>query len=96
MFASSRSLPDLAPGLIGGLSFAVVCVLLGAALGVSGMRIYAIVELLEGSSQTLRHVELATGLETLLLEAGLLVGASATVYLLAWIAGDRRPADYIA
>lgn len=90
VFAASRWLPDLAPGPVGGLSFFVVCGLLGAALGVFGLHIYGIVEVLnrEGSGD-FGHVALADGLEQILLECGLLVGVAAGVYLLAPEAGSR-------
>jgi hypothetical protein len=89
VFAASRWLPDLPPGPVGGLSFFAVCGLLGAAVGIFGLRIYGIVEVLEKEgSGNFAHIELANGLEQLLWQCALLIGVAAGVYLLA----DNRPA----
>jgi predicted phage tail protein len=84
VFASSRWLPDLAGGTIGGLAFFVVCGLLGASLEVVGVQIYLIVKQAEvlgrlGDSEAL----VAEGLSALLWQAGVLLGLAAVVYLLA-------------
>jgi hypothetical protein len=83
VYASSRWLPELASGPVGGLSFFVVCGLVGAAFAVFGLRIYLIVENLEGFLGSLRRFTVANGLESMLEECGLLLGFAATVYLLA-------------
>jgi hypothetical protein len=84
VFASSRWLPDLAGGTIGGLAFFVVCGLLGASLGLVGLQIYSMVRQAEvlgkfdGSSTIV-----ANGLSAILWQAGFLLGLAAAVYLLA-------------
>ena len=88
VFAASQWLPGLAPGLVGGLSFFVVCGILGAALAVFGLRIYDIVESLESSSGALQRLVVTTSLEQILWECGLLLGVAAAVYLLAPAAED--------
>jgi hypothetical protein len=84
VFAGTRWLPDLASGTIGGLAFFVVCGLLGAALGLVGLQIYAMVRQAEllgriGGSSTI----VANGLSAILWQAGSLLGLAAVVYLLA-------------
>jgi hypothetical protein len=92
VYASSRWLPELAPGPVGGLSFFVVCGLVGAAFGVFGLRVYLIVENLEGGpGGTFRRFVVANGIELLLWECGLLLGVAAAVYLLAPEPGGDRP-----
>ncbi len=85
VYASSRWLPELESGAVGGLSFFVVCGLLGAAFAVFGLRIYLIVENLEvfPGPGSLKRLTVAQGLETMLWECGVLLGAAAVVYLLA-------------
>jgi hypothetical protein len=85
---SSRRLPDLAVGPVGGLAFFVVCGLLGTALGLVGLHIYSIVNQLNhfGGFAGLRNEKaelLADGLEDMLWEAGSLFGLAIAVYLLA-------------
>ena len=83
---SSRWLPDLAVGPVGGLAFFVVCGLMGAALGLVGLHIYSIVENLNnfgGLAGTGKGDILAAGLEEMLWEAGSLFGLALVVYLLA-------------
>jgi hypothetical protein len=85
--ASSRWLPDLATGPVGGLAFFAVCGLLGAALGLVGLHIYSIVEELNnigGSFGGIGKADVvAAGLESMLWEAGSLFGLAFAVYLLA-------------
>jgi hypothetical protein len=83
VMASSRWLPDLAEGPVGGLAFFVVCGLLGIALGLLGLHIYSIVEGLEPGSETLRKVLLADDLENMAWEVGSVLGLAVIVYLLA-------------
>ncbi len=83
-WASSRWLPDLAPGPLGGIAFFAVCGLLGAASAVFGLDIYSTVEDLErgyprlGSSRLL-----AEDLQLLMWQSGVLVALAPAVYLLA-------------
>jgi len=86
--AGSRWLPELAAGPVGGLAFFVVCGLLGGALGLVGMHIYSIVETLDrfgsrGLTGFGKGEIVATGLRSMLFEAGSLLGLAAVVYLLA-------------
>ena len=88
----ARWLPDLAAGPVGGVAFFVVCGLLGAALGLVGLHIYSIVNQLNhfGGFAGLRNEKaeiLASGLESMLWEAGSLFGLAFAVYLLAPAAG---------
>jgi hypothetical protein len=92
-FAASRWLPDLARGTVGGLSFYVVCGLLGAMVGVVGLRIYWLVELLTSGPESFRGIAAANGLEDLLWQSGLLLALAAGVYLLAPPQEDGLPAE---
>ncbi|HEV7938474.1 MAG TPA: hypothetical protein VGP18_10685 [Solirubrobacteraceae bacterium] len=92
-FASARWLPDLADGITGGLVFFVVCGLLGAVLGLVGLHIYSIVYSLSRTSGSFRSELVATGLSSMLWEAGSLAGIATAVYLLA---PDAETADYLA
>jgi hypothetical protein len=83
VFASSRWLPDLAGGTIGGLAFFVVCGLLGASLGVVGVQIYVIVRQAEVFDRLDGSTFVADGLSEILWQAGSLLGLAAVVYLLA-------------
>jgi phosphotransferase system glucose/maltose/N-acetylglucosamine-specific IIC component len=83
--AGARWLPDLAPGPVGGLAFFVVCGLLGAALGLVGLHVFTIVEelnRLDGIDLGKADI-VATGLESMLWEAGSVFGLASVVYLLA-------------
>jgi hypothetical protein len=98
--ASSRWLPDLAAGPVGGLAFLAVCGLLGAALGLVGLHIYSIVEELNnvgGSFSGIRKAEVvAEGLESMLWEAGSLFGLAFVVYLLAPAVGMAESATELS
>jgi hypothetical protein len=83
VFAATKWLPDLAPGPVGGISFFVVCGLVGAALGVFGLNIYLIVETIEESSRVFRRLAVSNGLESILWQCGVLIGLAAAVYLVA-------------
>jgi hypothetical protein len=83
VFASSRWLPDLAGGTIGGLAFFVVCGLLGAALGLVGLQIYLMVRQAEAFGRIGGSAITADGLSAILWQAGTLLGLAAVVYLLA-------------
>jgi hypothetical protein len=83
---SSRWLPDLAVGPVGGLAFFVVCGLSGAAFGLVGLHIYSIVSELShfgGLGRLEKGELLADGLEDMLWEVGSLLGLAIVVYLLA-------------
>lgn len=87
VWASSRWLPPLAEGAVGGIAFFGVCGLLGAALGLTGLHIYSIVRTVEdfgsGFSSDGNDDLIASGLAQLLFEAGSLFGLALVVYLLA-------------
>jgi hypothetical protein len=83
VFASSRWLPDLATGTVGGLAFFVVCGLLGAALAVAGLNIYTIVKQAEDFGGIDRSGLVAGRLIEMLWQAGSLLGLAMAVYLLA-------------
>jgi hypothetical protein len=83
VIASSRWLPDLAVGPVGGFAFFVVCGLLGIALGLVGLHVYAIVEGLEPVSGNFRKVVLADDLASMAWEVGSVFGLAVVVYLLA-------------
>jgi hypothetical protein len=83
IYASTRWLPELAPGPVGGLAYFAVCGLLAAALVVFGLDVYGIVESLSHFPDLGKGVILANGLEQILWQTGLLIGAALAVYLLA-------------
>lgn len=87
VWASTRWLPPLAEGAVGGIAFFGVCGLLGAALGLTGLHIYSIVRTAEdfgsGFPSNGRGGLLASGLEQLLFEVGSIFGLALVVYLLA-------------
>ena len=84
VYASSRWLPDLAPGRVGGIAFFAVCGLLGAAAAVFGLDIYGIVEDVGEGFRGLEEGRiLGSGLGSLLWQTGVLVAAALAVYLLA-------------
>ena len=86
---SGHVLPDLAAGSVGGLAFFVVCGLLAAALGVVGLHVYLTIDLVTqpgGGGPGLHDFNaetVASGLENILRDAGILVGLAVGVYLLA-------------
>jgi hypothetical protein len=91
VYASTRWLPDLAPGPVGGVAFFVVCGLLGASLAVFALNIYDLVETLaQRDFDDLGRSFLASGLASLLWQSGLLVAAAMAVYLLAPPASDQE------
>ena len=93
VYASSRWLPELAPGRLGGIAFFAVCGLLGAAAAVFGLSIYNIVEnLSEGGRFAPKDRVLGAGLESLIWQTGLLAGVALAVYLLAPPADEEEPA----
>jgi hypothetical protein len=89
VFASTRWLPELGRGPVGGLALFVVCGLFGASLADAGLRIYLTVKSAElglgsGSlSHSFRATEVADGLSSMLFEAGSLAALAMLVYLLA-------------
>jgi hypothetical protein len=83
--ASSRWLPDLAAGQVGGLAFFVVCGLVGAGIGLFGVHIYSIVEELKrfpGVGYP-KGMLLAAAIRPMVFEVGSLLGLASIVYLLA-------------
>jgi hypothetical protein len=68
---AARRLPDLGEGTIGGLAFLIVCCLLGAALGIVGLRIYGIAHALGDSSGLFKADIVASGLSDISLGGGL-------------------------
>lgn len=88
VFAATRWLPNLAEGAAGGMAYFVVCGLLGAALGLIALRLYVMVEDLDGGgldsfSGSAGRSVLAGGLAEILFECGALLGVAAIVYLMA-------------
>ncbi len=83
VFASSKWLPELRRGRVGGLALFVVCGLFGASLADAGLRIYSIVHSLEATSGIVRGTIVASGLSDVLFEAGSLAALAMAVYLLA-------------
>jgi hypothetical protein len=81
--ASARWLPELATGRVGGMAFFVVCGLLGAAVGLVGLRVFSIVEEMDSFRMAARAEVLAGGLGTMLWEVGSVLGIASVVYLLA-------------
>jgi hypothetical protein len=85
VYASSRWLPSLAAGPVGGFAFFAVCGLLGSGLAIAGLRIYTTVDALSvrGGLGLLNREIVAEGLTDMLWEAGTVLGLAAAVYLLA-------------
>lgn len=83
VIASSRWLPDLAVGPVGGFAFFVVCGLLGIALGLVGLHVYSIVEGLGPGSGNFGKVLLAEDLESMAWEVASVFGLAVVVFLLA-------------
>ena len=98
VYASSRWLPELASGSVGGIALFAVCGLLGAALALAGLRIYSLVEALSDHFGLPSHEIFAEDVGTLLWESGLLVALAFTVYLLAprAQAGDEAVAPLVS
>lgn len=61
----------------------VVCCLLGAALGIVGLRIYGIANGLSDSNGFFKYEIVTQGLSSMLWEAGSILGIATVVYLLA-------------
>jgi hypothetical protein len=89
---STQWLPPLADGATGGLAFLVVCGLLGVTLALVGLHVYLIIESLDQFGGGFKGIEkgqvLATGLVSMIWEAGSVLGLAGVVYLLA-----PRPAE---
>lgn len=83
IYASTRWLPELAPGPVGGLAYFAVCGLLAAALVVFGLDVYGTVESMSHFASLDNSTILASGLEQILWQTGVLVSAALAVYLLA-------------
>lgn len=82
-YAAARWLPNLEAGPVGGLAFFAVCGLAGAGLGLVGLHIYGIVKAVEEAERFSKGEIVASGLQAMLFEAGLIFGAATAVYLLA-------------
>jgi hypothetical protein len=96
--ASARWLPDLAAGPIGGSAFLIVCGLAGASLALVGLHVYSIANALStGGFAGVRNAKaeiMASGLQSMLWEAGSLLGLAAAVFLLApRVEAIEDPAD---
>jgi uncharacterized membrane protein YhaH (DUF805 family) len=80
-------LPALADDRVGRLSFWSVCLLLGIAVALVAMNVYEIVRAIDRVTTNLGGVGksdvLATGLSSILQQAGPVLGLAAAVYLLA-------------
>lgn len=85
--AAARYLPELDRGPVGAIAFFVVCGLIGGALSLVGLELYALARELE-----LRHGDLAFGgegeivaaiIREVVFESGSIVALAAIVYLLA-------------
>ncbi len=87
IFAATRWLPELASGPVGGIAFFAICGLLGAGLGIVGLHIYLMVRELEtfgGESRFENNASiLASGLLSIMLDAGTVFGLATITYLLA-------------
>jgi hypothetical protein len=96
-YASSRWLPELAPGPVGTIAFFVVCGLSGAALGLVGINIDQLVRGLEESegSGRLRALIVSNGLTDILRDAGTIAGLALIGYLLAPKAPRERAREDI-
>ncbi len=92
---ASRWLPALAADRVGRLAFILVCVLLGIALAITGLEIYETVRVINrfpaNIGGTAKSDLLASGLITILTDAGPLLGLAAAVYLLAPEGDGPRP-----
>lgn len=77
------------------MAFILVCVLLGIALSIVGLEIYETVRVINrfpaSVGGTAKSDLLASGLITILTDAGPLIGLAAVVYLLAPEGGAPRP-----
>ncbi len=94
VLASARWLPDLADGRVAGIAFFLVCGMLGAALGLASMHIYAVVEELNrfhDNDYFDKGQIVAGALRTTVFDSGLLVGLASAVYLLAPPPDDEEP-----
>lgn len=93
VYTSTRWLPDLASGTVGGISFFAVCGLCGFALAVFGLNVYETIEdvtQLSGLGERGNGYFLASGLIETLWETGILLGLAIGVYLLA----PKRTVDH--
>jgi hypothetical protein len=87
IFAATRWLPELARGPVGGIAFFAICGLLAAGLGIVGLHIYLLAREIEAfgdaSGLTNRGSLLASGLLSIMLDAGTIFGLATIAYLLA-------------
>jgi hypothetical protein len=83
LLAASRWLPDLADGRVAGISFFLVCGLVGAAVAVVGVDVYGIVRSLELRGFGERSIIVASQLTDMLRNGGTLFALAALVYLVA-------------
>jgi hypothetical protein len=73
----------LEAGPVGGLAFFAVCGLIGAGIGLVGLHIYEIAESVDELAQLGKGPVVASGLTSMLYEAGLIFGVAIALYLLA-------------
>jgi hypothetical protein len=92
--AAARWLPDLASGTIGGLAFLLVCGLLAGALDLAALHVYSTVKDLESASSHFTGQFLASDLELLLRDVGILAGFAGVIFLIApKPSGEPAPSD---
>jgi hypothetical protein len=95
---AARALPRLDSDRVGWLSFWIVCLLVGIAVALVGLNVYATVRTIDQVTAnvvgTAKSDVLANGLTTILEQVGPVLGLAAAVYLLApsgEAATERRP-----
>jgi hypothetical protein len=81
--ATTRWLPELGRGSVGGLAFFAVCGLMGAALGLVGLGVEETVRALESSPRGFGRELVAGSLGVIARDAGTVFGLAMVVYLLA-------------
>lgn len=85
-YACGSTLPSLGASRVGQISFMVVCVLLGVVVALVALHVYEIVRELDNAdvASVLKKPDtVAEGLETMMRDAGPILGLAAAVYLLA-------------
>jgi hypothetical protein len=83
--ASSRWLPGLEDGPVGGLAFFAVCGLLGAGAALVGLQLYSIIDGVTTASGlgAFKREVVSSGLTQMLWQSGLIWGLAVAIYLLA-------------
>ncbi len=94
-YACGSTIPSLGVSRVGQISSTVVCVLLGVVAALVALHVYEIVRELNSAVVTTGVLKkpdaIGEGLETLLRDAGPVLGLAATVYLLAPTPEDEEP-----